>query len=93
MFDSSFELTVLQQLWIDMFRNDSICQFDYASYSIGKSIGYHKEGSRHVLMSEFVCQFPFFWLVKEAFESQWETVSATSGMCLYATRIICWEIE
>ena len=28
---------------------------------------------------EFVCQFPFYWLIKEAIESKWETVKSSSS--------------
>jgi hypothetical protein len=81
--NSGNKLTLLQRLWIDIFRDDKICQFDYASFSIGKGIGHNDDpkGRGQVILTkeEFECQFPFFWLVKDAFESQWEAAKATGG--------------
>ena len=33
--------------------------------------------------TEFDCRFPFFWLVKEAFESKWDLVKSLPGILSY----------
>ena len=45
---------------------------------MGKGIGHEVQSNL-----KFVCQFPFFWLIKEAIESKWETSKTTSSIINY----------
>ena len=81
------QLSPLQQLWLQIFSDDKLCQFSYQSFSIGKGIEYHdfqsavhKVGTPGVaVMEQLSCQFPFFWLVKEAIDSKLESAKHTAG--------------
>ena len=75
----------MEQLWLSIFSNEELVQFSYQSYSMGKGIHELQPsttgGGGRVLAAEeeFVCQFPFYWLIKEAIESKWETVKSSSS--------------
>ena len=78
----------LQQLWAQIFSNDKLCQFSYESFSMGKGIEY-QEFQTVVKMhgiaakEEFSCQFPFFWLIKEAIDSKLESAKNIAGIKQY----------
>ena len=78
----------LQQLWVQIFSNDKLCQFSYESFSMGKGIEY-QEFQTVVKMhgiatkEEFSCQFPFFWLIKEAIDSKLESAKNIAGIKQY----------
>ena len=90
------EVNPLQQLWLQMFSDDKLCQFSYESFSIGKGIEYHdfqsgvnRVGTPGVANKEqFSCQFPFFWLVKETVDAKLESAKHTAGMVLYSYKVI-----
>ena len=75
----------MKQLWLSIFSNEEFVQFSYQSYAMGKGI--HElqlstsGGGGKILAAEeeFVCHFPFYWLIKEAIESNWETVKSSSS--------------
>ena len=78
----------MEQLWLSIFSDEELVQFSYQSYAMGKGIhelqpggGGGGGGGGRVLAAkeEFVCQFPFYWLIKEAIESKWETVKSSSS--------------
>lgn len=81
----------LYQLWMSIFSNDELVQFSYLNFSLNKGIGTQevqllqasatRTGGEQLLAidEEFECQFPFFWLIKEAIESKWEPAKNTSG--------------
>ena len=76
----------MEQLWLSIFSNEEFVQFSYQSYAMGKGIHELQSsttggGGGRVLAAEeeFVCQFPFYWLIKEAIESKWETVKSSSS--------------
>ena len=78
----------MEQLWLSIFSNEELAQFSYQSYAMGKGIHELQPsttvgggGGGRVLAAkeEFVCQFPFYWLIKEAIESKWETVKSSSS--------------
>ena len=53
---------------------------------MGKGLGNNdnlRRGQQLTVKEEFVCQFPFFWLIKEAIESKWETSKTTSSIINY----------
>ena len=63
-------------------------QFSYESYSMGKGIhevqptttGRIVGGSGLADNEEFVCHFPFFWLIKDTIDSKLETVRISSKL-------------
>ena len=73
----------MKQLWLSIFSDEELVQFSYQSYAMGKGIHELQPsttgGGGRVLAAEeeFVCQFPFYWLIKEAIESKWETVKSS----------------
>ena len=73
----------MEQLWLSIFSNEELVQFSYQSYAMGKGIQPSTTGGGggRVLAAEeeFVCQFPFYWLIKETIESKWETVKSSSS--------------
>ena len=75
----------MEQLWLSIFSNEELVQFSYQSYAMGKGIHELQPsttgGGGRVLAAEeeFVCQFPFYWLIKEAIESKWETAKSSSS--------------
>ena len=77
----------MEQLWLSIFSNKEFVQFSYQSYAMGKGIHELQSsttgggGGGRVLAAEenFVCRFPFYWLIKEAIESKWETVKSSSS--------------
>ena len=76
----------MEQLWLSIFSDEELVQFSYQSYAMGKGIHELQPsttggGGGRVLAAEeeFVCQFPFYWLIKEAIESKWETVKSSSS--------------
>ena len=77
----------LQQLWVQIFSNDKLCQFSYESLSMGK--GKVHKGFQTVnfvkihgiaTKEKFSCQFPFFWLIKEAIDSKLENAKNIAGI-------------
>ena len=74
----------LQQLWLQIFSNIELCQFSYEQMTIGRSSNYHP-GTMHRMGSDFQCNFPFFWLIKECIEAKWDIATyAVAGMwCIY----------
>lgn len=63
-----------EKLWLAMFQNQEIMQFHYTNVTVSGTIAKAK-----ALNPTFKCQFPFFWLVKEAFDTQWNIAKQTTG--------------
>ena len=65
-------ITPLTKFWLMMFGSqrskDALCFADM--------VGRQKVPMRD---EEFVCEFPFSWLVKELIDSQWDNAQATGG--------------
>ena len=74
------ERTPLQHLWLQIFTNDKLCQFSYDAIAMGKSEDIHPGGQQH--REDFHCQFPFFWLIKEAIDSKWDNAKAVTGITI-----------
>lgn len=70
-------LTLRQMLWLRLFNHPDICDFskmfDTAEES-APSIKLHFN-----LKQDFYCQFPFFWVVKELIETQWQSSKSIMG--------------
>ena len=67
----------LSQFWLQMFRDSQIMKFSYVDMVTPREqvpgLGGRKSGE------DFVCQFPFSWLVYEAINSQWDNAKSTIG--------------
>ncbi len=69
------ENTAAAQFWLDMFRDPQIMGFRYEEIAVpGHILGVE----RRMLKDDFECQLPFSWLIREAFEAQWETARSTA---------------
>lgn len=68
--------TPLCKLWLKIFQS-SVTE-EHLSYE-------QMVSTQKVIIAEeeFECQFPFFWLVKEAIEMQWESAKGMRGYCFY----------
>ena len=67
----------LSQFWLAMFKEPKIQQFRYSDMD-GEG-GVPGLGKRK-LVQDFKCQLPFFWLVKDAVDSQWDNAKSQAGM-------------
>lgn len=75
--DPKNESSPLSQLWLSMFRNSSIMQFNYRGMVTSKQqvsgLGEGKTGE------DFRSQFPFSWLMYDAVERQWDNAKSSAG--------------
>ena len=62
----------IRQLWLSAFP--VLCKFSYADMTTQGGDQLAGMGQRRSTSSEFRCQFPFFWLVKETVDSHWDNV-------------------
>ena len=69
----------LVRFWLAMFRDPKVQQLQYSEMAQqGKVAGI---GGRR-LDQDFKCKLPFFWLVKDAVDSQWDSAKNQAGMSL-----------
>ena len=68
--------TPVTQFWLAMFRNPQVMHFSYADMSVREQVP--GVGAR-LAEEEFRCQLPFSWLVREAFEAQWDSAKSVAG--------------
>ena len=69
----------LSEFWLAMFRDPKVQQLKYSEMVQGDKVpglGVRK------LDQDFKCQLPFFWLVKDAVDSQWDNAKTRAGMSL-----------
>ena len=59
-------LSVKQCLWFRLFNHPDICQFTY--YNKQRQAEFNK--LHETLRQDFVCEFPFFWVVKKLIDKQ-----------------------
>ena len=64
----------LAQFWLAMFSDQKVQQLRYSEIVQGPGLG------RRMLDREFKCKLPFFWLVKDAVDSQWDNAKSQAGM-------------
>ena len=72
--------STLSQFWLAMFKDPKIQQFRYSDMVEKGSVpglGQRKLGQ------DFKCKLPFFWLVKDAVDSQWDNAKCQAGKCMY----------
>ena len=70
------------QFWLAMFRDRKVMQFIYTEMVVRKQVP--GAGSR-MAEEEFQCQFPFSWMVWEAFKAQWDAAKSTAGTLILRT--------
>ena len=68
-------ITPLSQFWLKIFSSQRAVQ----ALSFADMVGIQKVAMKD---EEFVCEFPFSWLVKELMDSQWDTAQNTGGMAV-----------
>ena len=69
----------LHQLWLEIFKNHSLCSFSFEQMTGGEHI-LGVGGKRATLYDEFKCRFPFFWLIKEVMDSLMDHAKAVTSM-------------
>ena len=67
----------IRQLWLSAFP--ILCKFSYADITTQGGDQLAGMGQRRSTSSEFQCQFPFFWLVKETVDSHWDNAISVTG--------------
>lgn len=72
--DPSEQNSPLSSLWLQMFQDCRIMQFQYVDMVTPKGLGLKMRAG-----NEFVCKFPFSWLVYEAVENQWNNAKSSTG--------------
>ena len=73
--------TPLVQFWLAMFKDSQVQQLQYFEMAQeGKVAGL----GRRMLDRDFRCKLPFFWLIKDAMDSQWDSAKNEAGifMCI-----------
>lgn len=83
--DPKNENTPLSQFWLNMFRDLSIMQFNYADMVTAREhvpgVGGRKAGE------DFKCELPFSWLIHEAVDSLWDHTKISTGIYMQVTNI------
>ena len=64
----------ISKLWLAMFGNNQIMQFEYEKIATRKWMPRRGGGMK------FKCRLPFSWVVKDAVDSQWENAQHQSSM-------------
>ena len=65
------------QLWLAMFGEPKVLQLKYSEMVQGDTvpgIGGRKSNQ------DFECQMPFFWLIRDAVDSQWDSAKSRTGI-------------
>ena len=87
--------SLIAKLWLGIFANKQICHFNYNDM-VAKDQQQHNYRSKvpgigTLLASpDYVCKFPFSWLVKDVIDSQWDNANALAGKIKdCAINIVC----
>ena len=72
--NSEAEDSPLSQFWLAMFHNPKIQQLKYSEMVQGDKV------PELGVSQDFKCQLPFFWLIKDAVDSQWDNAKTCAGM-------------
>ena len=65
------------QFWLAMFREPKVLQLNYSEMVQGDTVpgvGGRKSNQ------DFKCRMPFFWLVRDAVDSQWDSAKSRAGI-------------
>ncbi len=71
--------TPLVQFWLAMFRDPQVQQLQYAEMVHGGKVA--GLGGR-ILDRYFKCKLPFFWLIKDTMDSQWDSAKNKAGIVI-----------
>jgi len=80
--------SLIAQLWLGIFANKQVCRFTYndvVTKNQKQQQNYRGKvpGIGTLLASpDFICKFPFSWLVKDAIDSQWNNATASASKCV-----------
>ena len=75
----SLKESPLSQFWLAMFRDPKVQQLKYSELVQGVKVT--GLGGRRT-EQDFNCKLPFFWLIKDAVDSQWDNAKHNAGMYL-----------
>ena len=71
--DPKAQDSALSQFWLAMFGEPKILQLKYSEAAQGDTVP--GVGGR----KDFKCQIPFFWLIKDTVDSQWDIAKSRAG--------------
>ena len=77
--------SLIAQLWLGIFADKQVCRFNYNEFVTKSQQQQQKNkgkvpGIGTLLASpDYVCKFPFSWLVKDAIDSQWNNATASAS--------------
>ena len=66
-------LTLTKRLWLRLFSHPDICMYSYFNENSRKAY------LPDLIKQDFKCQFPFFWVVMDLIDSEWEYASSEVG--------------
>ena len=66
----------LAQFWLAMFSDQKVQQLRYSEMAQGGKV----VGLGSGLDRDFKCKLPFFWLIKDAVDSQWDNAKSQAGI-------------
>ena len=75
--------TPLVWFWLAMFRDPQVQQLQYSEVTLGGRVA--ALGGR-MLDRDFRCELPFFWLIKDAVDSQWDSARNKAGTSYLLTQ-------
>ena len=84
--DPKSHSTPVAQFWLAMFCDPKVMQFSYAEMSVRKQVP--GVGGK-MAEEEFRCQLPFSWLVREAFDAQWNSAKSIAGNFVWHWYLCC----
>ena len=73
--DPKAEESPLSQFWLSMFSEPTVLQLKYSEMQ-GNTIS----GNREKLYTDFKCQMPFFWIIKDLVDCQCGIAMRNAGM-------------
>ena len=82
--DAPDQSSLIAKLWLGIFANKQICHFNYDDM-VAKDQQQHNyrrkvPGIGALLASpDYVCKFPFSWLLIDVIDSQWDNANALAG--------------
>ena len=76
--DPKDEMAPLSRLWLMLFRDPNIVNFDYNDMITTKDQPFGLGGKR--ARAELKCSFPFSWLIHDAVRGQWDNAKSSAGM-------------
>ncbi len=81
--DPKNEASPLSRLWLQLFHDTNIVNFDYNNMITAKDQLIGLGGKRARV--DFVCSFPFSWLIHDAVRSQWDNAKSSAGNYAFNT--------